>query len=303
MKKIGGKKLPSRDWGQRSAIIFFHLHDKLGNNDYSITTRVCSVKKCALQFIVGIAIGVNSNRNYGVDTLKQWLYKMSYISTWVPFCETMTVGRVVDALQPGFRQAFASVDQRSGLGHRLAPFKEKVDSSKFTQTRLVHGGLSTRSTQAKVAMGRFNGEFEFVSATKKRIKGGGPPSKYPDVKEWVLKCAERHWFSGDLLTMDRLVDLLHAEFKKGSFAVNLLDSSKPTYPETVRKWLSRLLKKYRWTLRGKTISQEIPKGWDVLARKNSQEICDLILSVNADAVVAADEVGAASGGVAIRGEH
>lgn len=228
--------------------------------------------------------------------MKGWNRRPDFVKAWLPFCRNWTCSDVLEGLPQYLRSSFNHVNPFSRLPTKIvAQLQRKADASNMKnsqRTFLVHGGLTTLSTQRKVKMAQYaHDNFEFISAATKRVDGGGRKNKYENVVDWILHELQQHYDHGDLLTLDRLYRMLHAHFRPpNDFANCLLDERSSTYPDSLRKWVKRVLTKYRWAVRTQTIMQEVPQDWNIRAVENAKAIREVIEGLNADVVIAADEV-------------
>ena len=289
----------SPSWSERSAIVFFYLHPQLGHEDLDLTSNAIGVNR--REFIIlsfaDLAL-ILIQLVILQDTLKTWISKPSFMASWIPFVEQYSTEHILKSMPSHLAEIFLGdkVDQVEGKlpAKIIEQFKAKVKSAKNApkQTRLVHGGLSTISTAKKVALSRTHSDkYEFISSTTKRTRGGGRKNAYPTALMWLRSLFPNHWESGDLLTLDRVIRLLRIQFKSPDrFYVNLLDMTRKTSPNTLKKWLRRAMSCERWVLRDTTIMQEVPQNWDVYAKDNANDICKLIERIQPNAIVAADEV-------------
>ena len=71
------------------------------------------------------------------------------------------------------------------------------------------------------------------------------------------------------------------------FSANVLQCA--NYPNSLHKYVGRVLKQIGYVDRKKTISQKIPMNWDTIARQGAANIRKLFWEKKVDVVLAGDE--------------
>ena len=61
-----------------------------------------------------------------VDTMRPWLNRGTYISSWLPFVQNMNLGQVVDALPSIYKRFFSHLDPSLGLPPRILSIFERI---------------------------------------------------------------------------------------------------------------------------------------------------------------------------------
>jgi len=145
------------------------------------------------------------------------------------------------------------------------------------------------STNKKYALSRNkHNEAFYISKNTERRPGGGRPRKWNDLEECINQKIRYYWECGAPLTSEQLQGIIrqHIISNCDAAAVNTFVEGKPN---TLHKFISRLLRRNQWSVRKISISQSVPVDWRLKAESNSERIRQKFKDENVDMVINADE--------------
>jgi hypothetical protein len=121
-----------------------------------------------------------------------------------------------------------------------------------------------------------------------RRPGGGRPKKWSCLEDFIDGKVRYQWECGAPITSEQLFSFVqqHVLTSKNAEAIKLFIEGKRN---TLQKFISRVLKRKRWSVRKITISQSVPVDWRNKAEQNSERIRERFRSENVDVVINADE--------------
>ncbi len=128
------------------------------------------------------------------------------------------------------------------------------------------------STSKKYALSRNkHNEAFYISKNTERRPGGGRPRKWNDLEECINQKIRYYWECGAPLTSEQLQGIIrqHIISNCDAAAVNTFVEGKPN---TLHKFISRLLRRNPWSVRKISISQSVPVDWRLKAESNSERI-------------------------------
>ncbi len=137
-------------------------------------------------------------------------------------------------------------------------------------------------------MSRSDDNAYFIGKGTARQPGGGRPKKWVELEVFIDSKIRYYWECGAPLTSEQLQFLVqqHISADDNPQALKTFVEGKRN---TLQKFISRVLKRNRWSVRKISISQSIPVDWRQKAEENSARIREKFTMENVDVVVNADE--------------
>eukprot|EP00474_Spongospora_subterranea_P004024 CRZ04482.1 hypothetical protein [Spongospora subterranea] len=258
------KRTKELSWLQRSAVVFFYLHPKLGRRDYQLTSKVFARPKATIKYWV---TSIECNRAIGVHL-------------------TSMTAKSIESLLPEQFRNLAAPDSKVHFVIRVSDHAPK-------QSLLVNGsdGLSCQALSAKARLVNDNAQLQYLPGTLSRRAGAGRPNSFLHIRSRIVEMLDQSWESGRLITTEQLYQLIRNEFSRDEkFFTAKLDSSKKSHPNSLHQFVRRVLQDNRFSTRTPTVSQSIPLNWKELAENNAEYLRKLFRSKNVDVVITADEV-------------
>jgi hypothetical protein len=144
------------------------------------------------------------------------------------------------------------------------------------------------STNKKYALSRSNDDTCFIGKHTAHQPGGGRPKKWVELETFIDMKLRYYWECGAPLTAEQLYFLVqqHISAHDNQDALKIFVEGKRN---TLKKFISRVLKRNRWSVRKISISQSVPVDWRQKAEENSARIREKFKTQNVDVVVNADE--------------
>jgi hypothetical protein len=128
----------------------------------------------------------------------------------------------------------------------------------------------------------------FVTKTMSRRPGGGRPIKWDNLAKFIVSKVREEWERGLPICTEELFILFqhHVISLEDPEARKLFVDGKKN---TVHKFIGRVLKKNKYSIRKNSISQSVPLDWRRKSEENTLRIRTLFKAENVDVVINADE--------------
>lgn len=263
---INGRCRHQLTWRQRSCIVMFYLHPRLGDRNPSLVSSIYKIPR---------------------STILNWISGRCFIPKWICFVRELTIQDVISSI-PSRHQATYSNRYRASIG---TPFEMKISTvslksyeAKASKSKIfeVHNNNKGKSHQK-------SDDNVYITTLAKRISNSDKVSKYHYVKTYILDKVTSSWKEGIPLTKLTLYRLILDKFLESNcqFSMNVLQCK--NYPNSLHKYVGRVLKQIGYADRKKTISQKIPMNWDTIAREGARDVRKFFRDKKVDVVLAGDE--------------
>jgi hypothetical protein len=121
-----------------------------------------------------------------------------------------------------------------------------------------------------------------------RRPGGGAPKKWTSLEGFIVRNVQEAWERGMPLCSNQLLGMFQRHVKKegSDDEIKLFVDGKKN---TTNKFIHRVLKRNKFSIRKNSISQSVPVDWRMKAETNAARIRELFRAEEVDVVVNADE--------------
>ena len=157
-------------WKDRSIIIYYHLHPRLGNDDYSATSNMFNVN---------------------INTLKSWLYSTKNKERWISMVKSLTFESVVRILPCHSTAKEKIIQLEKSFPH--AAIRVPVNVKPLSIQTMNSSADSHQAIKAKCSKTSF-----YVGNKTKRILSKSYPKtiKHADATAYVTTLIESRWNRG-----------------------------------------------------------------------------------------------------------
>ena len=261
-------------WETRSLIIYYHLHQLLGNRDIEKATSLFGV--C-------------------LNTLKAWLTKTHYKQRWISLVRNLKFEDVLRVI-PLSKDAKSKMKR---LTDKLPSDLKKLNMSKISGTHMEiksknsckfssHQAIKAKCVSSKIFC-------PYVRNSDKRIRS----KEYPK----TTKHCEANQFVGDIILKQlnmgipigklEIATMLVTEAKKRKSGMKdfleIYGKGDETAMKKLHIFVERAMTKVGFCQREKTISQKIPADWRTKSESGAARIRATFTQEKVDVILAADE--------------
>lgn len=276
-------------WTQRTFVMFFYTHRRLGNKNMSLTCRAFNRRKPA--------------------TIRSW-FRTREARKWIPLIRRLTVDQVIAAIPNQSVKSHFQARRKAVSKYPLVLESKwlaaaNIDDPKQRKIVATQPGRNNRAAVVSTGKGK---SAALVSKGTKRLwltpTGGKDDNtrKHFVVHAFVKKKVTTHWNRGNAITKSDLQDVVRTRFTRVSeqdtnFTVNALaelTEFRKTYlkagdTNSLNTFLTRSLNAIGFTVRKITVSQKIPANWYALAKEGARRVRETMLAEDVEVFIAADE--------------
>ena len=228
-------------WGERSQIIFFHLHPLLGCKELKRTSTL---------------FGIN------IHTLSSWLTNKRMIPKWFNTVGNMEAGNLIESLPTHIQLQYENVPARSKVD--LRRFECIMTAEVEEEKEIDVLNLNSFGSSMKYFV-PYEEETPKTSSKRVCLESSGSLGRkrsYVVQEEFILRTLRDRVENGDPMSKKELRDMVVAHAMPGSlFYMKLCDTALKNYPNYLNKFITRVVERGQFVLKKKIIVEKVPTEW------------------------------------------
>jgi len=268
-------------WTTKAVAIFMFLHPLLLNKDAQRAADMFSVSR---------------------TTLVTWLSKDAKrcdVPKWFDMVKQLTWGVAKQRLVPEIVEQFDVPDELSLPEDELAVYEPYRGKQEVLSVFNKNVSSSSRGAKAR----HLPEKFVSLNDNKKQFLSSSNSPRHKQRKylaecKWLKQLVQQRWLVGDPISMAEIHVELTAMFGKpqgdvpwvpSKFYASYLDPQKKTSARERGNWIRRVLRNMNFSVRKKTVSQNVPVDWRRLAEEAAADIRQAATGHNVTHIVNADQ--------------